>query len=335
MMRKIEIESIDAAEFLDLRGHRPMLIEDCVEDGQMVGVIGRNDDERNYLLAQIAVCIATGTPFLGARCRRRKVLFCSSSKGERYLRKALSGVCDGLRVDGGMLQNQLYVCVPEGYARLTNKTFDFVVEECNRLGCETLVVDNLRYLVWYDALDVKDVHAKLDPVRACIKRRRISLFAGFAIAPDIDEFGLGYEFPWSHFHGFDGPRNLEDDITCIPDVLAGIRELDGTLRVGFYGPRWQLFDFCGWVDGTLYSGVELEARKRARLCDMWRGAAPNLPNPFIDNFKAVDLCDIVAKHYPDPDYPWSEDRLKDALHKAIVEAQKRTASRKNEGTAQC
>lgn len=134
----------DAAAWLD-EPDEPTnpLVEDLIEVGSVIAIVGPAKAAKSWLAEQFAVCIATGTDFLGRKVKRQRVYYANVEISERQFKKRLRSICKRLEVNPEKLRGQLFVDNLRGHTA----TWELCLE-CARMHASELVVIDPFYQVF-------------------------------------------------------------------------------------------------------------------------------------------------------------------------------------------
>lgn len=113
------------------------LIAGFVECGEVFAIVGQAKAGKSLLALQMAVCIATGVPFLGKDCTRRKVYIANLEVSEKQYKKRLRRICHSLGVSSADLCGHLFIDNMKG----ETASWEMSLEECRAHGCDVAIID--------------------------------------------------------------------------------------------------------------------------------------------------------------------------------------------------
>ena len=209
---------IDASEWLNEPDELDApLVAGFIECGEVFAMVGQSKAGKSLFALQLAVCIATGTPFLGMPCTRKKVYVSNLEVSAKQYKKRLRRICDGLGLQNGALCGQLFI------DNMRNETaeWDNAVKECNLHKCEVAIIDPFYQIARIVETDEAQCLAAIDAMKVFTK-------AGISL-------GVVFHSP----KGFSGDRQLIDMISGssilarFPESVLGLlnHATDKTARV--------------------------------------------------------------------------------------------------------
>ena len=209
---------VDAADWLNAEDEpdKP-LVEGFIECGEVVAMVGQAKAGKSLLALQLAVCVATGKPFLGMRCVRRPVYIGNLEVSAKQYKKRLRRICKVLNVRGEDLRGWLFIDNMKG----ETATWETALAVCQRQKCELAILDpfyQIARIVETDEQQCLEAVGKMKP------------FAKSGIT-----LGIVFHSP----KGFSGDRQLIDMISGssilarFPESVIGLMNhaTDKTARV--------------------------------------------------------------------------------------------------------
>lgn len=190
--RRKESTAKDAAAWLDEpdEPERPV-VEELIEEGECVAVVGSAKAGKSLLALQLALCIAAGIPFLGKPTVRHKVYVANLEVATRQYKKRLRRMVEALDIAPDRLRGWLF------FDNLKNKgvDWDYVKDNAAAWGAGFVLVDPFYQI--FDGAEVDE-----EAVQAAIGRMMEFQRDGFTLA-------VVFHAP----KGFNGDRNLIDLIS--------------------------------------------------------------------------------------------------------------------------
>ena len=129
---------VDAAAWLD-EPDQPdnPLVEGLIEVGSMVAIVGPAKAAKSWLAEQFAVCIATGTDFLGRKVKRQRVYVANVEVSAKQYKKRLRSICARLGVNPESLRGWLFVDNRRGH----KATWAWCHNSARTCRAETVIID--------------------------------------------------------------------------------------------------------------------------------------------------------------------------------------------------
>lgn len=102
--------TIDAADWLEQpdQPERP-IIDNLIEAGEAIAIVGSAKAGKSFLALQIALCIAAGFPFMGNAVHQRRVLVANLEVAAAQYKRRLRRMADTLQIDIASLRGWLTI----------------------------------------------------------------------------------------------------------------------------------------------------------------------------------------------------------------------------------
>ncbi|MBQ3745972.1 MAG: AAA family ATPase [Kiritimatiellae bacterium] len=193
------------------------LVAGFIECGEVFAMVGQAKAGKSLMALQLAVCIATGTPFVGMACARRRVYVANLEVSAKQYKKRLRRICGGLGLKSDDLRGRLFI----DNMKSVTATWADTVESCRRHRCEVAIVDPFYQIARIVETDEAQCLDAIESMKA-FSRMGVSL-------------GVVFHSP----KGFSGDRQLIDMISGssilarFPESVIGLlnHATDKTARV--------------------------------------------------------------------------------------------------------
>lgn len=113
------------------------LVSGFIEQGEVFAVVGQAKAGKSLLALQMAVCIATGVPFIGKDCARKRVYVGNLEVSEKQYKKRLRRICKGLNINPADLSGWLFVDNMKG----ETASWETALAVCKAKMCEVAMID--------------------------------------------------------------------------------------------------------------------------------------------------------------------------------------------------
>lgn len=102
---------------LSQRADKDLIVEEMIEEDSVNIIVGDSGIGKSPLLMQLAICVATGTPFLGLRTKLGPVLCADYENSEKGFYKTVECLCEYLKIPE-IPDNLLFYHFPESIEQL-------------------------------------------------------------------------------------------------------------------------------------------------------------------------------------------------------------------------
>lgn len=103
---------------LSQRANKDLIVEDMIEEDSVNIIVGDSGIGKSPLLMQLAVCVATGTPFLGLSTKPGPVLCADYENSEKGFYKTVECLCEHLKIPA-LPDNLFFYHFPESIDMLS------------------------------------------------------------------------------------------------------------------------------------------------------------------------------------------------------------------------
>ena len=156
---KTEAAIVVVSEWLALPDEPETPVLDRVFDrGDRVAVVAQSKARKSFFALQLAICAATGTPFLGTRVTPQKVLIFNGEIKCTHYKQRIRNLSAGLQLDPSSLGNLMLMNNREKIG--PEPDFDELLSACKRTDSTFCLIDPM-YLLVGDEIDQKEVKARL------------------------------------------------------------------------------------------------------------------------------------------------------------------------------
>ena len=102
--------TVDAADWLEMPDapEKP-IVEGLIEAGEAIAIVGSAKAGKSFLALQLALCIASGLPFLGNAVHQRRVLVANLEVAEAQYKRRLRRMAETMQVDTSALRGWLTI----------------------------------------------------------------------------------------------------------------------------------------------------------------------------------------------------------------------------------
>ena len=182
------------------------LVHELIERGEMVAVVGQSKAGKSFIALQMAVCIATGAPFLGRDTERARVYVANLEVSRKQYKKRLRKLCAAFNVTPEDLHGWLFIDNMKG----ETATWDWCRNEAIRNGCGVVVIDPFYQIYHGDENDVNAINEAMAEMKKYQKAGLTTIIV--------------YHSP----KGFSGDRQLIDMISGsstlarFPETIMGL-----------------------------------------------------------------------------------------------------------------
>ncbi|KKL54087.1 hypothetical protein LCGC14_2268910, partial [marine sediment metagenome] len=162
------------------------LVKGLIPDDVRTFLYGRGGSAKSYLAVYLALCVATGTPFLEVPSAKGKVLYIDWEAGEETFRARVNRVAKTLGVDlSHGIPNIRYKRL---YAPL-NEHLDDIIEECREHNIRLVIIDSFGF-----SMSGQDTSAQPD---VTTQMARLAKIPGATVIIDhIGKQGKGEDGPF-------------------------------------------------------------------------------------------------------------------------------------------
>ena len=102
--------TVDAADWLEQpdQPERPV-VEGLIEEGEAIAIVGSAKAGKSFLALQLALCIASGLPFLGHEIHRKRVLLANLEVADGQYKRRLRRMTEAMQIDLADLRDWLHI----------------------------------------------------------------------------------------------------------------------------------------------------------------------------------------------------------------------------------
>ncbi len=118
------------------------LVRGLVPDDVRTFLYGRGGSAKSYLAVYLALCVATGTPFMEVPSAKGKVLYIDWEAGEETFRARINRIANTLNIN--LSQGMPNIRYKRLYAPL-NEHLDDIIEECKEEGISLVIIDSFGF----------------------------------------------------------------------------------------------------------------------------------------------------------------------------------------------
>lgn len=162
------------------------LVKGIIPDNVRTFLYGRGGSAKSYLAILLAVCIASGKPFLGIPTVKGKVLYIDWEAGEETFRAHVNRVAASLGVD--LSQGMPNIIYKRLYAPM-NEHLDDIIEECKEEDISLVIIDSFGF-----SMSGKDTNTQMDVTAQMTRLAQIP--AATVIIDHIGKQGRGEDGPF-------------------------------------------------------------------------------------------------------------------------------------------
>lgn len=128
----------DAAQWLKEADEPPRpLINELIERGSCVAIVGPAKSAKTWLEIETAVCIATGREWFGRTTTQQIVYVANIEVSSRQYKKRLRSICKRLGIDGDELKGKLYIDNLRG----EKASFEMCLARAKAIGAQVVIID--------------------------------------------------------------------------------------------------------------------------------------------------------------------------------------------------
>lgn len=182
------------------------VIKNLLEEGEMCAVVGQAKSCKSFFVLQMAICIATGRPFLGYDTVKHRVCVCNAEVSEREYKRRFKKMCDRLSISPKEVTGLLYI----GNLKGGGTTWEGLLDVCKENECKVAIVDPFYQISQIDENNQIACHEAVDAMKV------------------FQEEGITLIVVFHSPKGFGGDRQLVDMISGssilsrFPESIIGI-----------------------------------------------------------------------------------------------------------------
>lgn len=113
------------------------LVAKFIEIGEVFAMVGQAKAGKSLIALQLAVCIASGSPFLGMECARRRVYVGNLEVSAKQYKKRLRRICRGMNLNPDTLRGWLFIDNMKG----ETADWDTALAMCKANECGVAIID--------------------------------------------------------------------------------------------------------------------------------------------------------------------------------------------------
>jgi hypothetical protein len=168
-------DALSASDWLGQQDEQEQpAIKEHFDKGDRIAIVAQSKSKKSFFALQMAVCFATGKPFLSAQVTPQKTLIVNGEIKPQKYKHRLRGIIKRLSIGNDSLENLGVLNTRESGRR---ETIDSILRECTRGGFEVCILDPF-YIFCGNEIDQEAVKAVLCELKL-FTEKKITLVSVF------------------------------------------------------------------------------------------------------------------------------------------------------------